>query len=104
VIIITGNATLTRAIESIQLGVKDFLLKPFEIETFITAIERTATVAKKSLKSLSQETPRSENFLGTSPAPRSTPKPYRKSGYHRCEYDALRRERSRERGICPPHP
>ncbi|MEJ2372970.1 MAG: response regulator, partial [Sulfurimonas sp.] len=28
VIIMTGNATLSRAIESIQLGVKDFLLKP----------------------------------------------------------------------------
>jgi two-component system NtrC family response regulator len=67
VIIITGNATLTRAIESIQLGVKDFLLKPFEIETLVTAIERTATVAKKSPKPLTQETPRSENFLGSSP-------------------------------------
>jgi len=31
VIFITGNATLTRAIESIQLGVKDFLLKPIAI-------------------------------------------------------------------------
>lgn len=67
VIIITGNATLTRAIESIQLGVKDFLLKPFEIETLITAIERTASVAKKSQKSLSTEPAQTENFLGTSP-------------------------------------
>ncbi|MDP3292337.1 MAG: sigma-54 dependent transcriptional regulator, partial [Sulfuricurvum sp.] len=68
VIIITGNATLTRAIESIQLGVKDFLLKPFEIETLVTAIERTAAVAKKSQKTLSQEPARGENFLGSSPA------------------------------------
>ncbi|HEX5329481.1 sigma-54 dependent transcriptional regulator [Sulfuricurvum sp.] len=68
VIIITGNATLTRAIESIQLGVKDFLLKPFEIETLVTAIERTATLAKKSQKSPTQEAPRGENFLGSSPA------------------------------------
>lgn len=67
VIIITGNATLTRAIESIQLGVKDFLLKPFEIETLVTAIERTATVAKKSQKTSSQEAPKNENFLGSSP-------------------------------------
>ncbi|HLD23291.1 MAG TPA: response regulator, partial [Sulfuricurvum sp.] len=68
VIIITGNATLTRAIESIQLGVKDFLLKPFEIETLVTAIERTATIAKKSQKTLSQEPDKSGNFLGSSPA------------------------------------
>ncbi|WP_295052211.1 sigma-54 dependent transcriptional regulator [Sulfuricurvum sp.] len=67
VIIITGNATLTRAIESIQLGVKDFLLKPFEIETLVTAIERTATVAKKSQKALSQEPLQADNFLGSSP-------------------------------------
>lgn len=67
VIIITGNATLTRAIESIQLGVKDFLLKPFEIETLVTAIERTATVAKKSQKALSQEPLQTDNFLGSSP-------------------------------------
>lgn len=67
VIIITGNATLTRAIESIQLGVKDFLLKPFEIETLVTAIERTATVAKKSQKTSTQEVPKSENFSGSSP-------------------------------------
>jgi two-component system NtrC family response regulator len=67
VIIITGNATLARAIESIQLGVKDFLLKPFEIETLVTAIERTATVAKKSQKSLTSEPVQTENFLGTSP-------------------------------------
>jgi two-component system, NtrC family, response regulator len=67
VIIITGNATLTRAIESIQLGVKDFLLKPFEIETLVTAIERTAAVAKKTQKASSQEMPKSDNFLGSSP-------------------------------------
>lgn len=67
VIIITGNATLTRAIESIQLGVKDFLLKPFEIETLVTAIERTATVAKKIQKSLTSELTPTNNFLGSSP-------------------------------------
>lgn len=65
-IIITGNATLTRAIESIQLGVKDFLLKPFEIETLIAAIERSATVARKVQKSPSAPV-KSEGFLGTSP-------------------------------------
>lgn len=68
VIIITGNATLTRAIESIQLGVKDFLLKPFEIETLIAAIERTASVAKKVPKISSLTDPSNTSFLGTSPA------------------------------------
>ena len=46
VIIMTGNATLQRAIESIQLGVKDFLLKPFEIDTLIKAIKRSSEVSK----------------------------------------------------------
>ena len=46
VIIMTGNATLTRAIESIQLGVKDFLLKPFDVDTLITAIKREDTIQK----------------------------------------------------------
>lgn len=68
VIIITGNATLTRAIESIQLGVKDFLLKPFEIETLVAAIERTASVAKKTPKTSSIPLISSSSFLGTSPA------------------------------------
>ncbi len=67
VIIITGNATLTRAIESIQLGVKDFLLKPFEIETLVTAIERTAAVAQKFPKAPQGEPLHNETFLGSSP-------------------------------------
>jgi two-component system NtrC family response regulator len=41
VIVITGNATLSRAIESIRLGVKDFLTKPFEIDTLLSAIKRS---------------------------------------------------------------
>lgn len=68
VIIITGNATLTRAIESIQLGVKDFLLKPFEIETLITAIERSANVTKKTPKDSFLPITTNNSFLGSSPA------------------------------------
>jgi len=67
VIIITGNATLTRAIESIQLGVKDFLLKPFEIETLIAAIERTASVAKKTPQTAITSVSSPSSFLGSSP-------------------------------------
>ena len=44
VIMMTGNATLNRAIDSIRLGVKDFITKPFEIETLIEAIERSRVV------------------------------------------------------------
>lgn len=68
VIFITGNATLTRAIESIQLGVKDFLLKPFEIETLIAAIQRSANVQQKVKKSGAKCTLKTGTFLGTSPA------------------------------------
>jgi len=68
VIIITGNATLTRAIESIQLGVKDFLLKPFEIETLIAAIERSATISQKMPKTPMHTSSSNGSFLGTSPA------------------------------------
>ena len=46
IIIMTGNATLSRAIESIQLGVKDFLLKPFDIDTLVAAIKREEKVQK----------------------------------------------------------
>lgn len=68
VIIITGNATLTRAIESIQLGVKDFLLKPFAIETLITAIERSVTLSQKMPTIALQSSPAGYPFLGHSPA------------------------------------
>jgi two-component system NtrC family response regulator len=68
VIFITGNATLTRAIESIQLGVKDFLLKPFEIETLIAAIQRSANVQQKVKKRGAKCTLKAGTFLGTSPA------------------------------------
>lgn len=45
-IVITGNATLNKAIESIRLGVKDFFQKPFEPELLLEAILR----AKKLLE------------------------------------------------------
>ena len=44
-IIITGNATLNRAVETIRLGVKDFITKPFEIETLTKAIKSAAKVS-----------------------------------------------------------
>ncbi|MCF6201790.1 MAG: sigma 54-interacting transcriptional regulator, partial [Hydrogenimonas sp.] len=50
VIIITGNATLGRAIESIRLGVRDFLTKPFEVETLVEAIRRSQKAKERTIK------------------------------------------------------
>lgn len=69
VIIMTGNATLQRAIESIHLGVKDFLLKPFDVDTLVDAIKREDKIQKVK-KSLKQEGDKkaSESFFGNSKA------------------------------------
>lgn len=40
-IVITGNATLNKAIDSIRLGVKDFFQKPFKPELLLEAIYRS---------------------------------------------------------------
>ncbi len=69
VIIMTGNATLQRAIESIHLGVKDFLLKPFDVDTLIEAIKREDKIqkVKKSLPKTGNDNA-SSSFFGTSKA------------------------------------
>ncbi len=71
VIVITGNATLNTAIESIRLGVKDFLTKPFEIDTLIKAIKRSQKVIKLNKKAPvknSSKTSADETFKVVSPA------------------------------------
>jgi len=65
VIIMTGNATLQRAIESIHLGVKDFLLKPFDVDTLVAAIKREDKI-QKTKKSVPDSKKKSTGFLGTS--------------------------------------
>lgn len=45
-IVITGNATLNKAIEAMRLGAKDFLQKPFEFETLLEAINRSKKISK----------------------------------------------------------
>jgi len=67
VIIMTGNATLGRAIESIQLGVKDFLLKPFEVETLVKAIKRSIKVQKTIKKFELKRKSDKDGFLAESP-------------------------------------
>jgi len=69
VIVITGDAILNRAIESVCLGAKDFLTKPFEIDTLVEAIRRNVSIAKKvktRQPSLIQE--ETKGFMATSPA------------------------------------
>ena len=69
VIIMTGNATLQRAIESIHLGVKDFLLKPFDVDTLISAIKREDKIQKvKKVLHVEQKNINSSGFYGTSKA------------------------------------
>ena len=67
VIIMTGNATLTRAIESIHLGVKDFLLKPFDVDDLVGAIKREDKIQK--VQKTAPKVKKSANgFLGKSEA------------------------------------
>ncbi|EAH4570970.1 sigma-54 dependent transcriptional regulator [Campylobacter sp. 2352 PW] len=70
-IIITGNATLNRAIEAVRLGVKDFLVKPFDINTLVTAIKRAKIIQEKTSKKTNKKTSKKEenqDFYGTSKA------------------------------------
>jgi len=69
IIVITGNATLNRAIESVRLGVKDFLTKPFEVDTLVDAIKRQVKISKKIKNSPKAEEQNSNgDFIATSPA------------------------------------
>ncbi|MBF7043311.1 sigma-54-dependent Fis family transcriptional regulator [Campylobacter volucris] len=70
-IIITGNATLNRAIEAVRLGVKDFLVKPFDINTLVTAIKRAKIIQEKTSKKSTKKTEKQEvkeDFFGKSQA------------------------------------
>ncbi len=66
IIVITGNATLNRAIESVRLGVKDFLTKPFEIDTLVDAIKRNVKIRAKTSKTKIQPKDENRDFLGSS--------------------------------------
>ncbi|WP_172200762.1 sigma-54 dependent transcriptional regulator [Campylobacter sp. RM16188] len=72
VIIMTGNATLNKAIESVRLGVKDFLTKPFDIETLYQAIKRVEILNQKLSKKIQKpnevKATQSSEFYSTSPA------------------------------------
>nr|WP_315064974.1 sigma-54 dependent transcriptional regulator [uncultured Campylobacter sp.] len=75
VIIMTGNATLNKAIESVRLGVKDFLTKPFDAQTLYEAIKKVEILRRKlpaaSLKATqngSNSQADSTDFVASSPA------------------------------------
>lgn len=67
-IIMTGNATLNRAIEAVRLGVKDFLTKPFDIETLVEAIKRAKIIREKMAdkKPKKQDSNNNSDFFSTS--------------------------------------
>lgn len=69
IIVITGNATLNRAIESVRLGVKDFLTKPFEIDTLVDAIKRHVkikTKVRESFEKIDSFNGEDSGFIATS--------------------------------------
>ncbi|MBZ7979483.1 sigma-54-dependent Fis family transcriptional regulator [Campylobacter sp. RM12642] len=66
-IIITGNATLNKAIEALRLGVKDFLTKPFDLDKLCEAINRAKIIREKKANKIKKEIPVKQNgFLGSS--------------------------------------
>ena len=50
VIVITGNATLNKAVETLRLGVKDFITKPFEIDELVSAINNASKIIEEEKK------------------------------------------------------
>ncbi|ECP6145297.1 fla regulon two-component system response regulator [Campylobacter jejuni] len=69
-IIMTGNATLNRAIEAVRLGVKDFLTKPFDVDTLVEAIKRAKIIREKTADKKSKKNEKKEenkDFFSTSP-------------------------------------
>ncbi|QKG28684.1 sigma-54-dependent transcriptional regulator [Campylobacter sp. RM16187] len=71
VIIMTGNATLNKAIESVRLGVKDFLTKPFDVQTLYQAIKRVEILNQKTPSNFKKQNGKKEetngDFYATSP-------------------------------------
>ena len=67
-IMITGNATLSRAIEGIRLGVKDFLTKPFELSALKEAIFRARRMSEAKPRKKLEPSKSKELFLASSKA------------------------------------
>lgn len=73
-IVITGNATLNKAIDSIRLGVKDFFQKPFEPELLLEAIYRSKKLQEfqknhqQKTNPTKEKTKQDSDFVATSKA------------------------------------
>lgn len=66
-IVITGVPSLPSAIESLRLGVTDYLLKPVAFPELMSSIQRTLAAAT-SLKTISIDSIADDTILGVSPA------------------------------------
>lgn len=67
-IIITGNATLNKAIDALRLGVKDFLTKPFDVDTLVKTIKRAKTIREKITSNNKKNSDNgNKDFFATSP-------------------------------------
>ena len=60
IVIMTGNATLSGAIESLRLGVRDFLTKPFDADALVAVLrkvrdEKPASKAVKIIENSSDD-------------------------------------------------
>jgi len=66
---ISGNATLTQAVEAVKIGAVDFLEKPFSAERIVVAVKRCLEFsALKERLRLSESRNGSETLIGESPA------------------------------------
>lgn len=65
-IVITGDATLNRAIDAMRLGAKDFITKPFEIDTLIDAIRRSEQINQVVKKKKPSKTKKTDDFKAVS--------------------------------------
>lgn len=70
IIIMTGNASLSHAIEGLRLGVRDFLTKPFDVNTLVDALRKvrdnSVNKAVKIIKNDEKNESDESKFLGSS--------------------------------------
>ena len=67
-IVITGDASVNRAIDALRMGVKDFIMKPFEIDTLVKAIKRTHKLKSILHSNLQKQEVKNNDFISTSSA------------------------------------
>ncbi|MFC7703984.1 sigma-54-dependent transcriptional regulator [Plastorhodobacter daqingensis] len=70
VIVITANGTISRAVEAMRAGAHEFLVKPFDDQRFLHAIENARAALRAPLPAEDEEvaTAPTGDFIGQSPA------------------------------------